>query len=126
MLHLRPALAYATLIFAAGFVLGAVRVLWVAPALGPFAAVALELPVMLTLSWVIAGRILRRWPVPRGGPRLALGILAFALLMAAELALARWGFGQGTTQVLQGYASLPGLLGLAGQIGFGLIPALRP
>src|SRR5690606_39056760 len=47
---LHAALAYWAAIFALGFVLGTVRTLWLAPAVGELAAVALELPVMLGAS----------------------------------------------------------------------------
>lgn len=126
MAHLRPALTYTSLVFAAGFVLGTLRTLFVAPATGQLAAVALELPVMLTLSWIVAGRILAWQAIPPGFARLRFGALAFLLLMAAELALGHWGFGQSWQQIAATYRTAPGVLGLAGQIGFGLIPFLRP
>lgn len=126
MANLRPALTYAALIFAAGIVLGTLRTLFVAPATGQLAAVALELPVMLTLSWVVAGRILARQAIPPGAARFRFGALAFLLLMAAELALGHWGFGQSWQQIAVSYRTAPGALGLAGQVGFALIPLLRP
>ena len=123
---LRPAFAYAATIFAAGFLLGTLRAFWIAPALGPLPAVALELPVMLALSWIVAGRILARQAIPPGAGRLGFGTLAFALLMTAELALGHWGFGQDWSQIAAAYLTAPGLLGLAGQLGFALIPLLHP
>ena len=116
-----PALAYALPVFAAGFVLGALRAIWVAPALGPLAAVALELPVMLGIAWGLAGPVFRRWP---GAPRAATGATAFAILMALEAALEA-AFGQSTAAFLAGLTTPAGALGLTGQIGFGLIPRLR-
>jgi hypothetical protein len=118
-----PAVSYVALIFAAAFVLGALRVTLIAPATGPLLAVALEVPVVLALSWLVAGRLLNRWPLRRPD-RLAMGALAFALLMLAELALAL-AFGQTPARFLADLATPPGTLGLAGQIGFGLIPILR-
>lgn len=50
------ALAYWAGGLALGFLLGPVRVLWVAPRLGEFAAVAAELPVMLAAGWGWPGR----------------------------------------------------------------------
>lgn len=119
----KPAVSYFALIFAAAFALGALRVTLVAPATGPLLAVALEVPVVLALSWLVAGRLLRRWPLGQTD-RLAMGALAFALLMLAELALALV-FGQTPARFLSDLATPPGALGLAGQAGFGLIPALR-
>ena len=120
-----PALVYVATVFAAAFVLGALRVLVVAPRLGELAAVALEVPVVLGLSWLVAGRVLRRWPLPRQGQRLAMGGLAFALLMLAETVLGLTLFGRTTAGILAAMDTLPGLVGLAGQIGFALVPALR-
>ena len=120
-----PALVYLSTVFAAAFALGVLRVLLVAPRLGELAAVALEVPVVLGLSWLVAGRVLRRWPLPRQGQRLAMGGLAFALLMLAETILGITLFGRTMAGILAAMATLPGLVGLAGQIGFALVPALR-
>lgn len=111
-------------IFAAGFVLGTVRVLWLAPRLGDLAAVACELPVMLSASWVWAGRIVPRSRLPGRGAALMLGLAALVLLVSSELALALALFGQTPGSWLAALAAPAGLLGLAGQIGFGIIPAL--
>mgnify|MGYP000632588975 CR=1 FL=1 len=120
-----PAIVYVSTVFAAAFALGTLRVLLVAPRLGELAAVTLEVPVVLGLSWLVAGRVLRRWPLPRPGQRLAMGGLAFALLMLAETILGIALFGRSLAGILATVATLPGLVGLAGQIGFALVPALR-
>ncbi|WP_135448500.1 hypothetical protein [Tabrizicola caldifontis] len=117
------AVSYFAAVFAVAFVLGALRVTLVAPQTGPLLAVALEVPLVLALSWLVAGRVLRRWPMALR-ERLALGGLAFVLLMLAELSLAL-AFGQTPARFLSDLATPPGALGLAGQIGFGLIPALH-
>lgn len=121
---IRAAIRYWLGVFALGFMLGTVRTLWLEPALGPLAAVALELPVMLAASWWWAGRVLARWPVPSRRAALGTGLLAFALLLASEWALAL-AFGQTGAQWLAALARPAGALGLAGQALFGLMPALR-
>lgn len=118
---LKPALAYVLPVFAAAFALGALRVTLVAPSIGPLAAVALELPLVLALSWVVAGHVLHRWPQ---ASRLGLGLTSFLILMLLELATAL-AFGQTPGQFLSAMTTPPGALGLAGQIGFGLIPLVR-
>lgn len=118
------ALAYATPVFAVAFALGALRVTLVAPLTGPLLAVALEVPLVLGLAWVVAGRVLCRWPLD-GQSRLAMGGLAFALLQVAELATAI-AFGQTPAQFLAAMGTAPGALGLLGQVGFSLLPLLRP
>ena len=120
----KSALAYLLPVFALAFCLGALRVTLIAPQIGALAAVALEVPVVLALSWAIAGRVLRRWPLGRTG-RLAMGGLAFLGLMLLELATAL-AFGTSVPRIFGDMATPAGMLGLAGQIGFGLIPALRP
>lgn len=117
---------YFALIFAAGFALGTLRVLLIAPRLGETAAVALEIPVMLGLCWLAAGAALARLPVaPRRLPRLAMGGTALALLLAAELGLSLFAFGRDLAGHLGHYATWPGALGLAGQLAAAGLPALR-
>lgn len=124
MAVLRPALTYFAGIFALGFVLGTIRVLWLVPALGENAAVLAELPVMLAASWLWARRVLRRQPLASRSAALAMGCLAFALLLLAELALGLTLFGQSAGEWLAALGHLPGSLGLAGQVLFALMPAL--
>jgi hypothetical protein len=120
---LEAAVPYSLAVFAAGFVLGTLRVLVLAPALGAVAAVALEVPLMLGVAWYASRWAVARHRVPaRNGPRLAMGGFAFVLLMAAELALGVWGFGQSLTGIAAGFLRPEGLLGLAGQVAFGLVP----
>ncbi|MDH7975246.1 hypothetical protein QH494_23930 [Sphingomonas sp. AR_OL41] len=120
------ALAYFATVFGLRFLLGTLRVLFVIPRIGETAAVLLELPVMLTASWVAAGWCVRRFAVPpRVAPRLAMGLLAFALVMVAELALAVILFGQSPAQHFASFRHFAGAAGLAAQIGYALFPALR-
>lgn len=120
----KAAFAYVLPVFAVAFVLGALRVTLLAPITGAFLAVAIEVPVVLALSWWVAGYVLGPKPFSVRD-RLGIGALAFALLMLAELATAT-AFGQTPAMFLAAMTTPPGALGLAGQIGFGLIPALRP
>lgn len=119
----KSALAYTLPVFAVAFVIGALRVTLVAPVTGPLFAVALELPLVLALSWAVAGRVLRRWPLARPG-RVALALSSFGLLMLLELLTAR-AFGQTPAQFLAAMTTPTGALGLVGQIGFALIPLVR-
>ena len=120
---LAAATRYALTVFAAGFLLGTFRVLWLAPRLGPTAAVALELPLILAVAWIACRRTATSVPrTPR--TRLAMGGIAFLLLMAAE-ALIGTAFGRGLAAQIRELTSAAGLLGLAGQIAFALFPLLQ-
>jgi hypothetical protein len=119
------AIAYWAVVFALGFVLGTIRVLWVIPLMGLMPATLLELPIILAASWLVAGWLVRRFGLARGGEALVVGMLAFAILMAAECALAGVLTGQTPAQWLAGLRQPHALLGLAGQAVFALMPWLR-
>ena len=83
----RAAVVYFVLVFAAGFVLGTIRVLLVAPRWGELLAVLLESPIMLFVRGWRAGHRFVCSEFVGAAPGLAMGAAAFALLMTAELAL---------------------------------------
>ena len=114
---------YFLIIFLAGFLLGTVRVLVLAPHIGELAAVAVEGPIILAVSWVTCRWLIGKRHVPaRGGPRLIMGGSAFGCLMLAEAALALWVFQLSLAEHLHGYREPAHALGLAGQIVFGMFP----
>jgi hypothetical protein len=97
---------------------------------------------MMSASHIEIGPPLQRWPMTRssgrGGlvretlrrardipARLAVGVLAFALVMVAELALAVLLFGQSPAQHVAAYRHFAGVAGLAAQLAYALFPALR-
>ena len=118
----KAALGYFAVTFAVAFGLGAVRQTLVAPRLGALAAVAIEVPVLLAVSWVVARWAVRRFAVPdRAAARLVMGGLAFALLQATEFALAA-AFGTPPSAYAAAILTPPGALGLAAQVAFALLP----
>lgn len=129
MTAFRAALAgslYFGAVFAAGFVLGAVRVLVLLPRLGETAAVVLELPLMLVLSWFVCRRLVDRFGIPPGFThRLLMGGVAFGLLMLAETGLSVLAFGRPPAEHLMHYTTTAGFLGFAGQVAFAAFPALQ-
>ncbi|MGL4810236.1 MAG: hypothetical protein ACRCXM_00545 [Beijerinckiaceae bacterium] len=121
----RAGLAYALLMFAAGFVLGTLRELVVRRHLGELPAILMEIPVMLAASWFAARWLIRRFDVPADArDRLVMGFVALAVLLAAEAATGIWLMGQSLRQHVLSYASLRGLVTLASQGIFALIPLL--
>jgi len=116
---------YTLCVFAIGFVLGAVRVLFLAPRIGEMAAVAIELPLMLFASYLVVKPVLRHWRIPRRfGPRLAMGLLAFAILMLLEVTLSLTLFGNTLAQHVARYGEPVAWLGLAGQLVFAAMPLI--
>jgi len=94
----RASLCYFGLVFGAGFMLGALRVTFLVPRLGIRMAELLEMPVMLIVILWSARFVLRGFAAGSGASRaLGVGLLALALLVAAELALAFvvWGLTPG-------------------------------
>lgn len=116
------ALGYWAAVFALGFVLGSIRTMWLAPRLGLLPATLIELPIMLAASWLIARQIVRRIALRSPAQALAMGMIAFALLMASELAVGLTVFGVDVTQWAVDLIAPNGLPGFAAQVAFALMP----
>ena len=105
--------------------LGTLRVTLLVPILGELAAVLLELPVMLAVSYLACRWLVRRFQVPaRAAERLTMGAIAFACLMLGEAALAVAVFGQSLPAFLATFSQTPARLGLAGQLVFAVMPLI--
>lgn len=119
-------LAYGLGLFAAGFLLGTVRVTMVAPRLGETVAVALELPLMLGFAWLWAGTLVRRGTrKARGhtpGHWLAVGAIGFLVLMFCEAVLGLTAFGLSAAEFLAGLTRGPGAWGLVAQVLSAFLP----
>ena len=91
---LKAGTAYFAIVYAVGFLLGTVRVLLLSPLVGETAAVLLETPVMLLISWIAARWSAETFSVPaKLLPRGVMGVLAFALLIFAHFSMrtgSRW------------------------------------
>jgi hypothetical protein len=84
----KAGVVYFALVFAAGFALGAFRVLVVVPRLGARAAELIEAPLMLAVTFLAARWTVRRLAVrPAWTRRLGMGALALVLLLALEFTL---------------------------------------
>lgn len=79
---------YFALVFGAGFVLGVVRTLFVAPHVGTRSAELMEMPVMLLVTVAAARWTVVRLAVPSSTlARLGTGCIALLLMLAAEFGL---------------------------------------
>jgi hypothetical protein len=82
---LNAGLAYAAIVFCVGFALGSVRVFLVVPRIGVRWAELLEAPLMLIASFLVARVITRRFGPFGRAQCAAIGILALAFMLLAEL-----------------------------------------
>ena len=120
-------LALGRLASGAGFVFGTIRTLTTAGT--PDArllAVAIELPAIITVAWFACRHTIRHFNVPRESVgRLAMGAIAFGILMLAELLLDFALAGRSASEHFALYAEPSHILGLAGQVGFALLPLIQ-
>ena len=121
----RAGAVYFVTVFLVGFVLGCLRTLVIAPRLGETAAVLLEAPLILTVSWFVAMWCVRYFEVPAAPlARLAMGGWGFALLMVAEFGISSIFFHRSISQHLAGFQSAAGAIGLGAQFAFAWIPLM--
>jgi hypothetical protein len=91
MLVVKAGVVYFAAVFAAGFVLGAVRSLWVVPQVGARMAELMEAPIMLTATILAARWTVHRFVEPSPWPaRLGMGCIALFLMLVAEFGLVLW------------------------------------
>lgn len=87
MRSLTPALLYFSLVFAAGFALGPIRLFWAVPRFGTRTAELMELPIMLAVTVLAARWVIGKLKVPpEPSARLRMGGIAFVLMLVAEFA----------------------------------------
>jgi hypothetical protein len=116
---------YFALVFAAGFVLGTIRTLWVVPRMGARAAELMEAPVMLGVSIVAASWVVRRLAAPYSiRQRLVVGLFALALMLCAELAVVFWLRRLTLAEYVAGRDPVAGSVYLASLAAFAVMPAL--
>ena len=118
--------AYFLLMFIVAFAAGTVRVLMVVPRVGEINALLLELPLILTTSWLASYWLANRFVIPPAlSPRLVMGLGAFALLMIAEASMSVLLFGQSLTGHFAAWLQPAKQIGLLGQAMFAFIPTLQ-
>ncbi len=114
-------MAYFAAVFAMGFVLGVGRELVVRPRLGNLASIMVEAPAMMLACWAAARWVVRRFAVPVEA-RLRLGLVAFGLLMVAELLGSMGLRGMGPGEWVGHFATPAGLLSLGLFVIFAAMP----
>ncbi|WP_174965069.1 hypothetical protein [Burkholderia ubonensis] len=109
-----------------GFAFGAIRVLLLVPLLGETAAVSLEAPFMLAASWTLSHWSAKKHDMLTDtNEALLMGAFALAVLTLAELCTNGLLFGRTVLEYFVGFWSVPGAIGLAGQLCFASFPFLQ-
>jgi hypothetical protein len=117
------ATVYFLALFALGFVLGTIRVLFVAPQIGVLRATLLEVPAMLTAAFFLCRWTAARWQVsPALAARWVMGLWFLVLLALFETLLGVTVFGQTLDETWAGLATAAGLVGLTAQVIAALLP----
>ena len=88
---LKGGVLYFVLVFAAGFVLGTIRTLWVVPRLGVRTAELMEAPIMFGISIIAVRWVVRHVGIsPVWSRRLAVGSIALGLMLLIEFTFVLW------------------------------------
>jgi hypothetical protein len=123
--YLESAFLYFAVVFAAGFILGPIRILAVLPRIGVRWAELAELPLMILVTLFAARWVILRCHVHSAlSARLAIGIPAVLILLAAEFGVA---IGLRGMSLLEAITSRDPVSGTAYYISLGLfaiMPAL--
>jgi hypothetical protein len=125
MASIRAGTIYFALVFAIGFVFGTVRQLLLVPYLGDLKSIAVEAPLMVAASYLVARSVIRRLEVPREiGPRLQMGLTALTLLIVVEAVSSQVLRGWTFEQWLAHFATAQGLLSLVLFLFFAAMPLI--
>ena len=117
---------YFGLVFAAGFVLGCIRVPLLVPRIGERAAELLEMPLMFAAVYLAAGHVVRRYGARAQGLNgLSVGAMALAMLVGAELVLTMLITGRGPAAYIASRDPVSGLVYLCMLAMFAVMPWLR-
>lgn len=118
-------LLYFALVFGAGFLLGPIRVLWLAPRVGERSAELIEAPLMLLViglsSRWMARRACRHWST---AALAAMGALAAAAVLVADVAVGLWLRGMSVAQVFLQRDPVSGTVYYALVLCMALAPAM--
>jgi len=122
---LKAAAAYFALVFGAGVVLGSIRVPFLVRRFGERTAEVVETPVMLVVVIFSARFIVRRFSLsPFWAVRTAVGAIALALLISAEILLAVILQGLSVGQYIASRDPVSGTVYLAALVLFAAMPSI--
>lgn len=117
-------MVYFGLVFAAGFLLGVVRTIWLIPLVGERTAELLETPVMIIISFLAARFVVDRMKAPTLAHRLAVGGLALFLLVLCEVGVVIFVRHQSLAEYLTGRDPIAGVVYLVALAVFAAAPGI--
>ena len=121
---LRAGIVYFLIVFGAGFALALVRLPFLVPRFGVRTAELVEMPVMLALIIWSSRHLAHRNSTLSRGSRLLCGLVAFALLVCAELLVAYALGSRSLTEYIASRDPVSGSIYLASLLFFAVAPAL--
>ena len=125
MRNFRAGLVYFALVFGAGFALGSIRVPFLVPRIGVRYAEMLEMPFMFVAVLLSARYVVGRFRLPPSAmTRLRVGLVALALLLAAEWLLNTMFLGQSPAEYVASRDPVSGTAYLAMLGLFAVMPCL--
>jgi hypothetical protein len=125
MRMLKAGLIYFLLVFALGWVLGPIRELWAVPRFGRIPALLTEAIIMLIGMFISARWVIGHSNVAQTlGSTISMGLVAFAILLPAEIAGVLWMRGLSLQEYLANFVSTPGVISAAMFLLFAAMPSL--
>lgn len=123
MKTLKAGVLYFIITFGAGFILGPIRILWVAPYFGTRAAELIEMPVMLMVIYFSARWVVRYYKIqPAMTIRVGMGCLALGLMLIAEFTFVLWLRGLTINDYLESRDPVSGTVYCISLVMFALMP----
>ena len=122
----RAAAVYFGIVFGVGFLLAMVRVPFLVPRWGERVAELVEMPFMLVAIFFAAGYVVRKYsPVVSRCGWLIVGVVALAMLLAAELVLAIVLAERSVSEYIAGRDPVSGAVYLGALVVYAVMPWLR-
>lgn len=120
---MRAGALYFLVVFAAGWVLGPIRELWLIPRAGKLLAFGVEAVVMAVVIVLAAHRLTRKLPAPRErASRAVMALVAVTLLAIAEIVGVALVRGESLRDYVSELGTVPGVIFLALVLLFGAMP----
>jgi hypothetical protein len=122
---LKAGAIYFLLLFAIGWILGPIRELWAVPRFGRIAALLMEAVFMLIAMIISARWVMRRFDVhPTLGSTIPVGLVAFGILVPAEIAGVLWVRELSLHEYLESFMTAPGVTSAVMFLLFAAMPSL--